>query len=262
MAHGGDELVLHLLDALALGDIADHRDEAHLALVADLRDRQLQGEALAALAQALELAGLVDHPRFAGVQVVQEIAIVRAAVGFGHQDADVVPGDVGLGVAEHLLGRVVEGLDRARAVDGDDGIDDIVEQGAQVVLALADGPFGADPRAEVLDLRDEVHRLALRIADQGHAEQAPEHAALLVHVALFHLVGADPPGDQVLEVVQVGIQVVGVGEVHEIAVQQLFAAVAEHAAQFVVDLQPAAIRGDQGHAQGRRVEGIAEALLA
>src|SRR5258706_494557 len=57
-------------------------------------------------------------------------------VGFRHQQLDVLPEDLGGGVAEKPLGRRVERLDPAMLVDGDDSIDHMVHDGAHPLLGL------------------------------------------------------------------------------------------------------------------------------
>jgi hypothetical protein len=82
-----------------------------------------------------------------------------------------------------------------------------------------------------------------------------------VEVALLHLVGLDLTRQDLAELVEVGLQVVRVGDVLECALQQLGLAVADDLAQGAVDLEPAAVGSDQRDADRCLVEGFAEARL-
>ncbi|MNV84751.1 hypothetical protein D3C71_1786480 [compost metagenome] len=59
------------------------------------------------------------------------------------------------------------------------------------------------------------------------------------------------PGQQVAEQGQIGVQVIRMRERLEIDLQQFGTGVAEDAAQRIVDVQPAPLQRDQGHAQCR-----------
>ena len=50
MADCRNKLIFHLLDALALADVADYGNKTKLALIANLRHRQLHNELFATLA--------------------------------------------------------------------------------------------------------------------------------------------------------------------------------------------------------------------
>ncbi len=98
---------------------------------------------------------------------------------------------------------------------------------------------------DVLDLGDEIERVAIPVMDEGNAQHDGHMAAVLVEITFLHLVGQDFAGQQLLDKVQVLGQVVGMGDVLEIGRQQFSLGMADHVAQGVVDLEPAALRADQ-----------------
>ena len=100
------------------------------------------------------------------------------------------------------------------------------------------------------------------IADQRHAEQHPDHAAVAMQVALLELVALDAAGQDLPDIGRVGIDVVGVRDLLEAHVAQAGGVVADQLAQGPVDLEPAAVGGDDRHADGGEVERLAEPGLA
>ncbi|MCY1516915.1 hypothetical protein D9M68_515740 [compost metagenome] len=122
--------------------------------------------------------------------------------------------------------------------------------------------LGTLAAVDVLDLRDEVVRLTVVVADQGHRQQAPDRPSALVQVALLQAVAVAPPGEDLVHQRLVAGQVVGVGDVLEAQGGQLVFAVAEHLAKGTVDPLPAPIQPHQGHADGGVVHGVAKARLA
>jgi hypothetical protein len=61
---------------------------------------------------------------------------------------------------------------------------------------------------------------------------------------------------------EVGLEVIRVGDILKGLAEQFIGGVAEQPADGLIDLEPAAFGGDEGHADGRMREGIGEALLA
>jgi hypothetical protein len=72
-----------------------------------------------------------------------------------------------------------------------------------------------DPLAlgDVLDDNDEVLRLSRGIAPERRGQVDPNRRAVLAQVPLFHRVSRDLSGEQLVLVLEVGLQVVGVGDV-------------------------------------------------
>ena len=89
-----DELGLQLLQPrlglLPLGQVADEAGEEALVARSHLADRKLHREGRAVLALADHHAADADDAPLAGAQIALEIAIVRLAVGRGHQHLDVL----------------------------------------------------------------------------------------------------------------------------------------------------------------------------
>jgi hypothetical protein len=69
--------------------------------------------------------------------------------------------------------------------------------------------------ADVLDLADEVRRLTRLITHERDAQQRPHRPAGVVEISLFQLVVADLAGECLSDQLEVGIKVVGVGEILE-----------------------------------------------
>ena len=122
--------------------------------------------------------------------------------------------------------------------------------------------FGPLPGRDVIDQGDEVDRLAGPVPHQRDAQDDPDDLAVLVDVPLFHLERCDPSVEHSAGLQEVGLEVVGVGELLEGRGQQLFLGVADDFAQRAVDPDESAVGGDQRHADGRCVKGTSEPLLA
>ena len=78
---------------------------------------------------------------------------------------------------------------------------------------------------DVLDLRDEMHRLAIQASDQRHAQQHPDQPTGLVKVPFLHPVGRNLPVQQLVQQAEVGVQVFGMGDGLEVRGEQLLALV-------------------------------------
>jgi hypothetical protein len=130
----------------------------------------------------------------------------------------------------------------------------VLGQVAQALLGEA--AFG-----EVLNLRDEVQRLALQIARERHRQQRADHVPARVQVALLQLIVADLTDEQPLHVLGVERQVVGVGDLLQALGLQLFGGVAADLQKRLVDAHPAPIGRDQRDADGRALEQQLKALL-
>ena len=96
------------------------------------------------------------------------------------------------------------------------------------------------------------------IPGHGDRQQSPDDAAVLSYIALFQPVVLAPPRDQIVDQLEIGLQIVGMGEFLEIKLRKLFRGIAEQARNRAVDPQPAAIGGDKREADRRVIE---EALI-
>ena len=96
------------------------------------------------------------------------------------------------------------------------------------------------------------------IADR---QQHPDQLALARVVALLHLVGVDLPGHQRVDLGEVGVEVVGVGDLLEGQVDQLLFRVADDVGELLVDEQEAAVEADDRDPVRGGVEGGLEVAL-
>src|SRR5579862_9649723 len=83
-----------------------------------------------------------------------------------------------------------------------------------------------------------------------------------MEVPLLHVVGANLPGEHPSCVVEVELEVVGMRDVLEAALEQLVAGVADELAEGVVDLEKASVGRDERHADRGRLERPGEAAFA
>ena len=95
----------------------------------------------------------------------------------------------------------------------------------------------------------------------GYAEQNPHGLPVLAKVAFLHAVRGKIPGQHTTGVVEVGFQVVGMGDVLEGPLEQFLLGVSGDLTEGVVDLEAASLRRHQGHADRSMIKGIAEAIF-
>ena len=136
MAHGGDELILHVLDLLALGDVAHHADEELAPADLHATHAELHREDGPVTALARDLEPETDHLAVADVEMGAEVIVVFLALRLGHEHLEVPPDRLVPGVTEEAFGGRVHGLQRAVLVDRDDAVEDVVDDGADTALAL------------------------------------------------------------------------------------------------------------------------------
>src|SRR5215204_3493385 len=167
------------------------------------------------------------------------------------------------GVSEHLL-YLRAGVERGvwivyRISVGDGGY--LFHKGAVALLRVPNLLLCPLALTYVLDLGDEVQRLAFFVVHHRDAQEGPHYVALLVEVALLHLVGAYLPDQHPAHLVEIRIEVVGVGYVLEGLLKQYFFSVAEYLAQGSVRLKEAPVCPHQRHPDGCVLEGPPEPLL-
>src|SRR5215216_4000518 len=173
-------------------------------------------------------------------------------------------------VGPYLLFRPVAGhpLDcRAYVVHGAVRVEDrddigaVLYQRAEALLAFFDCFLDLLAFAHVLYLADEVERLVLLVVHYRDAEERPHHVSVFVEVPLLRLVSADHSDQEPPEVLQIDLQIIGMGYLLEGLPQQLPFRVAEYLAQRLVHPQEAPVGSHQRHPCGRTFEGTPEALL-
>ena len=126
-----------------------------------------------------------------------------------------------------------------------------------VVLCLA-----AFEAADVLDLRDEVQRLPFGVAHQRDGQQRPNGLAVAADIAFLHGVAADVAVEQIVQLAEIGVEVVRVGDLLKGQAIESFGRIAEQLAQRPVNLQPFALRRHQRHADGGILQRAAKAAFA
>ena len=138
----------------------------------------------------------------------------------------------------------------------------VVQAGERVVLGeVAQALLHHLALGDVLDLGDEVQRAALAVAYERDGEHRRDDVPAGVEVAALHLVVADLSGEQLADVLDVGGEVVGVGDVLERLGEQLLGGVAGDREQRLVDADPAARGCEQRHSDRGLLEDELEALL-
>ena len=160
--------------------------------------------------------------------------------------------------AQHARrGRVGEG-DAAAGVDVVDALAGELQDA--VVVARQAGQLGArlvERRVAVADVLHEAHALhgrAALVADQEDAELGPHHLAVLAHVALVDAVARHLAREHAAGEPEVGVHVVGMGDVREGELAQLVGRVAREAAEGLVGLAQAEVGPHQRHAHGPVLE--------
>jgi hypothetical protein len=116
--------------------------------------------------------------------------------------------------------------------------------------------------ADVLYLHHEITRRACAIPHERHAEQRPDGATTFVVEAFLHSVPIDLSGKRLPDALQIGLEIVNVGDTLKIIGQQLVLVVAEKLAQGGVDFQKAAIRCDERHSDRGALHGATKGFLA
>src|ERR671910_2959902 len=156
---------------------------------------------------------------------------------------------------------------RAYVADGAVGVEDrddigaVLYQRAEALLAFFDCFLDLLAFAHVLDLADEVERLVLLVVHYRGAEERPHHVSVFVEVPFLRLVSPDHSDQEPPEVLQIDLQIIGMGCLLEGLPQQLPFRVAEYLAQRLVHPQEAPVGSHQRHPCGRTFEGTPEALL-
>ena len=145
----GARLEQRLFGLFARGDITQNAGEVTLAAQPHFADRYLQRENAAILAPAHDLASEADGARLIARTVILEGTIALVPIKLGYQQAEVLPDEFGGGIAKHLLGGRVDGLDDAAAgMEGDDavhhGIEYRLDQRGTVAQGLLRGIFLGD----------------------------------------------------------------------------------------------------------------------
>ena len=125
LEEGARAIALHLQcleRRMFAGRVAQQSDETRRARVADPAHRQAHRKHAAVLAPGAHFAADADDLAHAGLEVARQVTVVRAALRFGHEHADVVAQQLVNAIAEDAGGGVVHGQYPAAVIDDHDGI--------------------------------------------------------------------------------------------------------------------------------------------
>src|SRR5215212_4972862 len=114
----------------------------------------------------------------------------------------------------------------------------------------------------VLDNDDKVLGFARRLPHERDSEVNPGYRAAFLEVALLHRVGFYLSGQKLVNLLEVGVEVVRMGYVLESLLQQLLTTVADYIAEPLVDPQPSSVQRVVGDADGCLLECGPKALFA
>ena len=148
------ELILHLL---AAGQVANEAGEDPPAIRSRFPHRQFHREVHAGLREPLHQPSVADDPRFAGLEIVADVAVMLGPVGFGHEHPDVPPDHFLGAISEQFRRRGAEGRHQAPLVDHDHRLGHGVEDRTQVRLARRELRLGPlQPGDIVIGLKHEA----------------------------------------------------------------------------------------------------------
>ena len=147
------------------------------------------------------------------------------------------------------------------AVENVEGIGDALQDLPLAPVRLRESLLVPLALVPVLADGDKVVRLPGGVAREGDRQVDPEHRIILVEEALLHRVGFYLARDQSAGLVQVLVEVVGVGPGLDLRPQQVLLGVAEHLAQPAVDPEQRSVGRGVRHADRGLLEGGPESLL-
>ena len=161
------KLLLHLL---AAGKVAHEAGEDPLSVGARFADGELDRKDRSVLGQALHQPAVADDSRFAGSEIIGDVAVVLGPVGLGHQHADVVAEHFLRMIAEQFRRRGAERGHEALLVDHDHRLGDGFEDRTQVRFARREVRLGALQAGDVVVvLQDEADGAVVGFAGDPEA---------------------------------------------------------------------------------------------
>ncbi len=234
--------------------------KAWLPACGDSTDRELHRKGRAVLAPSHHLASGADDLRHAGREIGRNVAVVFAMVWLRHQDADVLPDDLVRGIAEQADAGLVEGLNDAVMVDGNQAVHHRVENGgdqtAEPGFARLHHRLGGDSLGDVAGDLAEGAQGAVGRSDGGDDNIGQETRAILAHALADILEAAGrrsdleltlrPAGRDILRWVEAG-KVPADDFLGAIALDQLRPSVPRHDAAVRIEQQQRIVvhRGDE-----------------
>ena len=143
-----------------------------------------------------------------GQAAFQAAAMLLAQRRRNDQIGELLTHNAGAGAGEHFFRSRIEFIDVPPGVDGDDGVQARVENGAFACLAFPQGPLGLLARADILEAPLVISHLVGVISQGAHIGFGPDYfpvAAIKVHFER-----ADNPGP--FELVEHGVPLLGLGK--------------------------------------------------
>ena len=122
----------------------------------------------------------------------------------------------------------------------------------QVVGIAPEVFLGLLAGGDVLDLPDEVDRLAGGIANDGHAQKPPDDRPVGPEITLLELEALDLPVENARHELEIGVEVVGMGHSLKAELGQLLLGAADEYAESPVGGQEGSVEGDERHSDGER----------
>jgi hypothetical protein len=118
------------------------------------------------------------------------------------------------------------------------------------------------PDTDILQLRHEVKRPTVAVANERNGQQDPDKMSVLVEVSLLHLIVRYGSFEHPLDELDIGIEILRMSDCLERRGQQLLGRVPNDPAQRGVDAQPTAVRRHERHSDGRKFKRATEPFLA
>jgi len=137
----------------------------------------------------------------------------------------------------------------------------VIENRLEARFALAEFRRDTVTIGHVLNLRNEIEGATVHIPDQRHIQLNPDDLAELVNVAFLHMVGRNLTGEQLLDIGQISVQIIRMGDGLEIRREQFLLRIADNVTQRAIDLQPVPIRTHERHPDRRIPEGAGKLFL-
>src|SRR5690606_15318842 len=103
--------------------------------------RQLDWKCRTVLAPPLHFPLHADDFASSGPTIILQVLIMLIAIGRRHEQADIMSNDLFGAIAENSFSCLVEGIDSAAFVNGDDGINSSIDDGPQTAGAFPHSLF-------------------------------------------------------------------------------------------------------------------------
>jgi hypothetical protein len=129
------------------------------------------------------------------------------------------------------------------------------------LVEFAQSLFGRALRGDVAQLHDQIAGTTALVAHGGDVDVRPQHRAVAAQVALLGIERGDAALDQIGQRRLRHRDVVGMRDLGRRMSDQLGGVIAEHPLQRRVDLDPATLHVDDGHADPGGLHGQTESIV-